>query len=315
MTQNTGNVKQLFGLNYHRQSMNRRKFVTNVSGTLGALTIAGLPLDLNCVSPQETMTIQDAIDLIIRSVPGSPFEKTVDTIKSGDPKQLLKGIVTTMFATVDVIEKAIQAGANLIIAHEPTFYNHQDNTDWLKNDDVYKYKQALLDKSKVVIWRCHDYIHTYKPDGVYEGVLTKLGWKGYADPANLFRVTIPSNTLQSIITLSKERLGIERLRYIGDPTAQCKKICLMVGAAGGMRQMPLINAEKPDLVMIGELVEWETLEYLRDLRSSGSKTSLIILGHIPSEEPGMEWLAKWLEPQLKSIPVKHIPSGTVAKWA
>jgi putative NIF3 family GTP cyclohydrolase 1 type 2 len=220
-----------------------------------------------------------------------------------------------MFATVDVIEKAIRLGANLIIAHEPTYYNHQDNTDWLKNDDVFKYKQALLEKSRVVIWRCHDYIHTHKPDGVYEGVLSKLGWKAYADAASPFRVTIPGSTLQSIIALSKEKLEIEHLRYIGDPAARCEKICLMVGAAGGMRQMQLINTEKPDLVMIGELVEWETLEYMRDLRSSGSKTSLIILGHIPSEEPGMEWLAEWLTPQLQSIPVKHIPTGTVVKWA
>ncbi len=44
----------------------------------------------------------------------------------------MTGIVTTMFATIDVLEKAIAVGANFIIVYDPTFYNHADETDWLK---------------------------------------------------------------------------------------------------------------------------------------------------------------------------------------
>lgn len=310
------NVVKKTDIRFHQlqQLMDRRNFVRQVSGTVGAVAITGLPFHFTAPAGSVT-TIQDVIDIITKSVPGAPFANTVDTIKAGDPNQPVKGIVTTMFATIDVIEKAIQLGANFIIAHEPTYYNHQDNTDWLKENDVYKYKEALLAKNKIVVWRCHDTIHTHKPDGVYEGVLSNLGWKKYADSASPFRVTLPGSSLQSIIDLAKKSLQIEHLRYIGDLSASCKKICLMVGAAGGSRQIPLINAEKPDLVMIGELVEWETLEYIRDLRSSGSGTSLIVMGHIASEEPGMEWLAGWLKPQLDNIPIHHLPSGSVVKWA
>jgi len=260
------------------------------------------------------MTINDVIDLIVKSVPGSPFKDTVDTIKAGSGNRPVKGVVTTMFATVDLIGAAAKLGANFIIAHEPTYYSHTDDTSWLEQDPVYRYKRELLDKHGITVWRCHDYLHDHEPDGVYAAILPMLGWKA-EDAAKPWLVNLPGVSLQSVIDLTKQKLNIEHLRFMGDPAQTCSKVCLMVGAAGGKRQIQMLATEKPDLLIVGELVEWETLEYVRDLRSSGSKTALIILGHIPSEEPGMQWLADWLAPQLNDIPVKHIPTGTAVKWS
>jgi hypothetical protein len=85
-----------------------------------------------------TWTIQQAIDTIIASVPGAPFADTVDTVKIGDSSQELTGIVITFLATCDVIEEAAKVGANLLITHEPTFYNHPDETGWLSKHPVYE---------------------------------------------------------------------------------------------------------------------------------------------------------------------------------
>ena len=293
-----------------------------VSGAVGAITVTSLPVagmasgqSGDRYSPgHDTMTIQQVLDLIIANA-GGPFPQTVDTVKSGDPTQPVKGIVTTMFATVDVIKKAIAAGANLIIAHEPTYYNHADSTEKLENDDVYRYKSELLAKNNIVVWRCHDYIHSFKPDGVYEGVLAKLKWKGYAEKESQARLKIPATTLGSVISHAKKSLSIPTVRYMGDQSQTISSVLFMVGAPGGPRQIAAINEVKPDLVIIGELVEWETMEYMRDLRSSGRSTAMIILGHIPSEEPGMEWLVSWLKPKLNGIPVQFITSGHPVKWA
>src|SRR5689334_515469 len=110
-----------------------------------------------------TLTIQQAIDIIIASVPGAPFPETVDTIKLGDASKEIKKVVITFMGTVEVIEKAIQLGANLIIVHEPTFYNHPDTTDWLTDHPTYKAKRELIEKSGIVIWRFHDYLHSIPP--------------------------------------------------------------------------------------------------------------------------------------------------------
>lgn len=260
-------------------------------------------------------TVQEVIDLIIKDIPGSPFKETVDTIKSGDASQVVTGIVTTMFATIEVINKAIAAGANFIIAHEPVFYNHFDNTDWLENDPVYQYKTALLKKHKIAVWRCHDYIHSHKPDGVMTGVLTALGWEKYRKAEKPFVIDIPATSLQSIIGLSKQKLGIGHVRYIGNLSAMCSRIALLPGAASGKTQINLIKNEKPDLLIVGEVEEWETSEYIRDLQSSGLHTSLLVLGHIVSEEAGLEWLMKWLQERLPEVRTMHIASGDAFSWA
>ena len=220
-----------------------------------------------------------------------------------------------MFATVEVIEKVAALKANFIIAHEPTFYNHLDETNWLVDDEVFKYKSALLKKYNITVWRFHDSIHAHRPDGVMEGVLTALGWEKNADPNKQYLVTIPPASLQSIIELAKKKLGIKHLRYIGDKKQTCTKIVVAPGSAGGRMQINAISKEKPDVLICGELDEWETSEYVRDLRSAGLPTALIVLGHIVSEEPGMEWMVKWLQPQIPGIPVSHIPSTDAFSWA
>jgi putative NIF3 family GTP cyclohydrolase 1 type 2 len=254
------------------------------------------------------MTIQQVIDLILTTIPEAPFKETVDTIKSGDGGQEVKGIVTTMFATVDVITKAASLGANFIIAHEPTFYNHRDETAWLENDQVFQYKSNLLKKHNIVVWRFHDYWHTHKPDGVQMGVLTKLGWEKYFNPENPRMVILPSVTLGNLITHAKKSLGIRQVRFIGDLNQKCTRIALLPGAAGGRSQIMLLQKEKPDVLIVGEISEWETAEYIRDAQSMKLPMSLVVLGHAESEEPGMSWLVNWLQPKLADVKVTHIPS-------
>ena len=298
--------------------MERRTFVTTLitaAGTFPLLFVPGAEVVAQPQKPSAPFTVQQIIDLILKSIPGAPFKTTVDTIKAGSADTTVTGIVTTMFATNAVIEKAAAAGANFIIAHEPTFYNHTDETNWLENDPVFEHKRDLLKKHNMVVWRFHDYIHAHRPDGVLMGVLTALGWEKQYDPQKPFIITIPPASFQSIIDLTKKKLSIEHVKIIGDLKQSCSRVALIPGAAGGRRQIEVLQKEKPDLLIVGELNEWETSEYVRDARYMGDKTALLVLGHIVSEEPGLEWTVQWLQPQVPGIKVTHIPSGDAFRWA
>jgi putative NIF3 family GTP cyclohydrolase 1 type 2 len=298
-------------MNDKKMSTNtRRKFLGTLGMTVGISSIFSHWTLAQTGAPMASakMTIQQVIDLILTTIPGAPFKETVDTIKSGDGQQEVKGIVTTMFATVDVIKKAATLGANFIIAHEPTFYNHRDETAWLDNSDVFRYKKDLLKKHSIVVWRFHDYWHTHRPDGVLMGVLTKLGWQNFHNSENPRMVVIPAMSLEDLIGHTKKSLGIRQVRYIGDPKQICKRIGLIPGAAGGRSQIELLQKEKPDVLIVGEVSEWETAEYVRDAQAMKLPMSLIVLGHAESEEPGMEWLVSWLQPKVKEIKVSHVPS-------
>ncbi len=304
--------------NFHNNILKRREFVSSVVTALSGSALVMIPgagIAEKLWQPKEKLTVQQVMNLILKSIPNAPFEKTVDTIKAGSPDQKVTGIVTTMFATDEVIEKAVKLGANFIIAHEPTFYNHTDDTKWLQDNEVYRYKRDLLKKHSMTVWRFHDYIHAHKPDGVIIGVLTKMGWEKYYNPDNPTAITLPPASFKTIVQLVKTKLEIPHVKVIGDVSQLCSRIVLAPGAAGGTRQIEALQKEKPDVMICGELNEWETSEYVRDLRYMGLKTSLIVLGHIVSEEPGLEWLEKWLQPQIPGIKVTHIPSNDAFTWA
>ncbi len=92
--------------------------------------------------PKPAQTAKNIIDMIIKETGAQPIPNTVDVIKVGDPQTKVTGIVTCMFATMDVLKKAVEMNCNLIIAHEPLFYNHLDETKQFSSDQVY------LDKKK-----------------------------------------------------------------------------------------------------------------------------------------------------------------------
>jgi len=299
-----------------RFQFSRRQFVSRLITATGVSALAVLPRKgkASFINENDT-TVQDVIDAFIHTITSAPIKGTVDTIKAGDASQKVNGVVTTMFPTIDVIKKAIELNANFIIAHEPTFYNHADETKWLGDDEVYRYKLDLLNKHNIIIWRCHDYIHTHIPDGVLMGVLTALEWDKYYNATDPNAIAIPGTSLDDIINHTKNKLEIDHVKFIGKHSQLCKRILIMPGAAGGTRQILSIQKEQPDLIIVGEVNEWETSEYIRDMQLMGGKTALLVLGHIVSEEAGMQWMVEWLNHQFPLIKTTHIPSNDAFSWA
>jgi putative NIF3 family GTP cyclohydrolase 1 type 2 len=279
--------------------LNRRTFIAN---TAKAALILSTPLSVFAKAP---ITVGGVMDLCMKGV--SVGSDTVDTLKAGNRDIVVTGIVTSMFATIEIIKKAIALNANFIIAHEPTFYNHQDNTEWLEKDDVYRYKADLLKQHNIAVWRNHDFIHHMQPDGIRKGLVDQLGWQQYEESNHV--IYHLSLSLKELISHLKEKLNIPAVRYIGNLDQSCKRVLLLPGAYGGTRQIQGISEYKPDVLVCGEISEWETAEYVRDARAAGRQLSLVVLGHIASEEPGSAFLAKWLKDKLPAIKTTHIPAG------
>ena len=285
----------------------RRKFIRQ-SG-VGLLTLPLLSNQPILESKNAPTTVQEVMDVVIAQIPGGVKAQTVDTLKSGRGDQKVTGIVTTFMATVEVIERAAWLSANFIITHEPTFYNHLDQTDWLTEDPVYQHKKALLDKHGIAVWRFHDYWHTYRPDGILHGFLQKTGWQDYLDPKRENICVLPPISLKNLAGYLKKQFNLTRTFYIGDPDLMCKNIGILPGAWGGRTHIPMLGTEDIEVLIVGESAEWEAVEYVRDASRAGLQKGLIIMGHARSEEPGMRYLAEWLRPLVPGVKITHVEAG------
>ncbi len=237
-------------------------------------------------------------------------EPTVDTFKAGNPDLPIKGIAVTMMSTLDVLERAGKAGCNLVISHEPTFYDHYDKTEVYEreNDAVYLAKQEVIKKYGLVIFRFHDYWHMRRPDGIMEGMIKQLGWDKYRSPKASNLYTVPEVSLQQLATDIKKRTGAHAMRVVGDKSLRIKNIGFSPGAGGFDGHRKLLQKSEVDVLVVGEAREWETVEYADDAQVAGKPKALIIIGHIPSEQAGMNECAKWLRTFVSEVPVKFIPT-------
>jgi putative NIF3 family GTP cyclohydrolase 1 type 2 len=269
-------------------------------------------------TPAQTLkpTAREIIAAIQHEIPGNWDEPTVDTFKAGNPDTPVNGIAVTMMATMDVLQRAASHGDNLIITHEPTFFDHLDAPQDIKEDDaVWKEKRDFIERHGLVIWRFHDHWHSRNPDGILTGMTRALGWTRFQNPENPHLYTLPATTLRKLAADISRKLDQPVLRVVGDPAMPVTRVALAPGAAGFARQVAALELDQVDVLVAGESREWETVEYAADAVSQGRKKALILIGHVPSEQAGMEDCANWLRSFVKGMRIEfvatHQPFWTV----
>ena len=275
--------------------------------TLLTLMVGGS--QLTAQTSNAPLTADVVIKRIIAATDATPPPDTVDTIKAGDPNTPVTGIVTTFLDTYQVLEKAVADGKNLVITHEPTFYNHPDDMTVLGNDPVQAQKLAYIQQHHLVVWRFHDTWHLRQPDGILEGVIEEFGWKAYQSSSDPHLFTLPPTTVAQLAAALRAKAGSRLIRVVGDPAMPVTHVALLPGASGLEKQVKTLERDDVQVLVAGEAAEWETVEYARDAAAQGRHKALILLGHEVSEEAGMQYCAQWLKGILPEMPIEFIKAG------
>lgn len=285
------------------------------------------------------MTNRDVIDKILAYHPQFPADyHGCDDWKAGDPDAPCTGVVTALAPTVNVIRKAKELGASLIVVHEPTFYTSEDGPGWFEDfpNSVYEEKQALIREAGVAIWRDHDHMHANRPDSIFTGVIKYLGWEGHArvdTDTGLFAhfiIDFPETTLGELCRHIMDRIGLNGLRYIGNPESRVSSLAMV----GHLYPMPSRKKRKDgtpveysvgiidtmekgvDVIMPGEVIDWTVLSYVRDAVELGKNKAAINVGHFNWEELGMKYAADWVSELVEGrVPVTYVPSEDMYHFA
>lgn len=264
---------------------------------------------------KKALRVQDVIDRILQDMCGGPkFETTCDIIAVGSPDSIVTGIVTTFMPTFRVIEEAVRIGANFIISHEPTWFTGNDATDWCEDDSVYRAKRKYLEEHGITVWRLHDHMHMgSETDYIYEGLLNEIGWHEYLQPDEQYPwiYEIPETALGELADFFKRKLDMDTIQIIGDPAMTVKRVGILVGGGSlgfGVEQMPMqvMERNKLDLLVVGDITEWTVCAYINDAYQMGFNRAMLTLGHERSEEAGMKYLAPWLSERFGALPVTFV---------
>ena len=375
--------------------ISRRDFV--------ALTAAGtvatpFVLDDAWVGARAQVTAQQIVDRIKKNVGTEWGADDVDTFKAGDPSTVITGVVTTSMATLDVLQKAVQAGANLIITAAPTFYSRADLAVLAGRgggaaaggragaaggaagaargqvpargqapargagapaatpppspatvsgpgtgasapmppapplppsvvpasvpgagagavpatppppDPVYAGQNAFIEKHKLVVFRLTQHWNQRKPDPRAQGLGAAMGWLKYKADEDHLRYDVPGITLEALASQLKKTLGTRGgIRAIGDRTMTVRKIGLLPGYTTIQASIAMLPGV--DVIVTGEVQEWESATYAQDVAFAGVKKGFISLGRVVNEAPGMQVCADWLKTIVSEVPVRFISAG------
>lgn len=243
------------------------------------------------------------------------YSNTCDTLKSGDPNRTLKKVAVSCFATPAVIRQCAEWGADLLIVHEPTFYDHMDHR--LENDRVTELKLALLKESGITLYRYHDHPHNASVDMICAGELKYLDLPGQFKKGRYFgsnRYTLDEPiTPRQLARRMEEKLGIAHVRICGSADQPCRRIATCFGTPGGVFEE--LQSDEIDIVLTGEACEWKLGEYARDAAELGLKKALLIMGHIGSERDGMRYLADQLAQEHNEFETRYFECGEVYTYS
>ena len=253
------------------------------------------------------MTAQEIVARIQQKLAGDGIAwraQTVDTFKAGRPETIVRAIATTGMATFDVLRRASAAGRNFVVTHEPTFYNHQDQTSALEHDATYLAKLRFIEDRGLVVWRFHDHAHMMRPDPLVTGSARMLGWTQYASASERGVYVLPETTLRALAADVARRLGGRAIRVCGDPAMKVTRVAMGPGYG-----VPALT-QAIDVAVGGEAPEsGGHAEYALDAQALGHPRGVILLGHMLSEDWGMREVAEWLRPVVQDLPVEWMPAG------
>jgi hypothetical protein len=288
-------------------SISRRQFAL-IAGSAGAAPFVMLGAD--------PLTAENVVRRIQTALGGEWSAAGPDGFKAGDTSTVVKGIATTAMATLDVLKQAVKAGANLVVTYEPTFYGRSDGAPSVTgrglggpatDDPVVKAKREFIAKNGLVVFRLRDHWQAKKANETVAAFAEALGWSKYRLRSDDALYDIPAATAEATVNAIRGRLNLRAgLRAVGDRKATVRRVLLHPGV------MPLDTMwqrySEVDLALTGEVREWENTFYAADIFTAGEKRSLVTVGRVVSEEPGMRLCTDWLK-TIVPLPARWIGAG------
>jgi len=212
--------------------------------------------------------------------------------KFGDPEREVDAVAVCWSPTLNVIERCVSLGVNLLICHEPLTFQAY-NGPWFKEKpsqekEVNLKRLELLKRHQICVYGSHSNWDVKERIGVADTLGELLGFKKVVAKGFCTRVyKVRPTTLKSLARRVKRKLGLERVLVIGELERKFTKVGTAIGGLGQMFTFPEeLHNLGAEVGIFGEMLEY-TRRYAVELG-----LSIIEAGHSTTEMPGLKNLTE-----------------------
>ena len=245
-------------------------------------------------------------------------DSLVDGFSAGDPTIAVNGVAVTAMPNFVTLSRAVAQGCNMVVSLESPLYarpytaatatgpgpSQEQTVAALRADPTYAEKLAYIAEHRLAVYRLDDNLRAHRPQPLVQAVAETMGWSSYRSPEDERLFSIPRTSLQRLASAVKRGFGANGgMRVIGKPDMLVSRILVVPGRVDPVvvvKALPHV-----DVLLTGDLREWELVEYIHDSWESGPPKALLAVGRIHSEQPGMLAAASWLR-GIAGVPVKPI---------
>jgi putative NIF3 family GTP cyclohydrolase 1 type 2 len=295
-----------------QDEVDRREFLAQIGAAVGGLGLAsGAAPALAQTAPGaqgpakaagRLSTTNEIRSYLLKNSPWVKPDNTVDTVKCGDPQRPVKKAGVAWFSSIGDIRAAIRAGCDLLIVHEPTFWEHAAPEQGWRNRGPGIAKSKALAESGLVVLRAHDTWDNWPEVGIRDSWAKYLGLTRRLREGTSLRWTavyeIPETTLRGFAQQVADRilpLGEDSVQVIGDPDRKVRRPAVGVGCAVPDQEMVEFGADV--LVMCYDGASyWASRERLAEMG-----VGIVTVEHGTSEMPGMMGLREHLARQFPAV--------------
>lgn len=233
---------------------------------------------------------------------------TVDRIVVGDPNREVSRCLVTWMSGFPACREAAKRGVDLLITHEPTFWDPHDREPE-KNPTAAK-KLAFIQDAGFAVMRIHDVWDRMPEVGVPSawGRFLELGDKpartGNQGYQHLYEIEpTPLDTLAKRIAEKTATIGEAAVQVVGDGQRPVSRIGVGAGCAC---DIPTSMALAADCTIVADdgATYWQHIQMAAD-----HDHPIIRVNHGTSEEPGMVTLCDYINANLEGVAAEHLPHG------
>ncbi|MBC8232262.1 Nif3-like dinuclear metal center hexameric protein [bacterium] len=236
-------------------------------------------------------------------------ESTVDRVIIGDADKEVDRCLVTWIPSFAALRAVVEQNVELLICHEPTFWNHRD--DRPENNPRAVDKLNFIKEHDLVVLRNHDCWDRWPDIGIpwawgkfldLNGKPAVIGANGYQHRYDIEPVSLDDFARR--VAQHCATIGEPMVQVTGDGAMQVSKIGIGTGCGCDINAYLEMECDCSVVCDDGSCY-WAGIQMAEDLGHP-----VIRVNHGTSEEPGMITLTRYINENIEGLSAEHLPHGS-----